>query len=338
MRNIGVHIRGVLLLSILAGCLAVGLSLASPNTYSSTSTLRVVPPGGSLDTNLLSTSVEWYAALGDVPEVLNTASNRSKPAVSTTTLREASTLVPGAGPGEIIITATSPDERQAISMNDALAETLVETVNKDEELQLGGTQLSVLLPAETQGQLGSGVATMFVTGFLAGFVLLATAAGLLHSFVNWRLNARILKALGAQLEIPAFTSAADLALFAGQQARTGPQTWVAASSRIDPSAWTAVQQEVAQLGTPTRLVRVSEAADPAGGEGPVVYLPDPNDGSPAAIAAASHVAAPAVVLATPGTRLRQVRDCLSRLDEVGIPVSALALIKSKVKTVKEASS
>ncbi len=334
IHNAWVHIRGVLLGAVLGGLLAAALSLTSASSFTSTSTLRVVPPAGALDTDLLSTAVEWYAALGDVPAVLDAASASAVPAVDTTTMREQSSLAPGVGPGEIIVTATAPDEQQAVSMNNALGSSLVQIVNKDEELQLGGTQLRVLLPAEGQGQMGSGAVTLFVTGLLAGFLVLFTAAGLLHRFINWRVNGRILRALGSELQIPVFTATADLALMLVQQGRIGGQTWMAATPGIPDSAVESLRRQTEHLGGPVDLVVIADSGERPPADGHTVYLPEPNDASPSALSAVSLASSPAAVLVVARSRSRQVRATLTKLRELGIPVLALGLMRKQKATTR----
>ncbi len=329
LRTALVHIRGVLIGAGLVAAAVAGFLVIAPQPYSATSTMRVIQPTGTLDSSILPTAVEWYSALGDVPAILAASAARTQPPVSPSELRTRSSLAPGSGPGEIVVTVTSSDEAQALSMNTSLSQALVDQVENDPTLQFGETRLSVLVPAEVGGQTGRGVVVVFVTGFLASFVLFFTVAGLVHRHVNWRINDRILRALGTERELMTFSGSSDLAVFLVERSRHTGQTWMAASPGVPPETWTSLEAQVSGLGADVRALQVSDTTEVPEAEVGAVFFPDPNDGGPAAIAAASLAGSPALVMVSRGSGSRALRGFLDQLQAVGVPVMAAAVAPKK---------
>ncbi len=324
LRNALVHIRGIIVGAILAGLAVAGALVLASQPYSATSTLRVIQPTGALDATLLPTAVEWYAALDQVPGIVSAAAGRAQPPVASETLQAQSSLSPGSGPGEIIVTVSGSDADEALSSNTALSEVLVEQVEKDPTLQFGETRLSVLVPAGVNGRLGFGVAAAFLTSALAAFLLLFTAAGLLHRQFNWRVNKRVLKALGPELGLEAFCDPEELAVVLVSRCREHAQTWMAAGADVTPETFASLAGEVSTLGGSVTIEPIPDTARDAPPGPGIVYLPEPNDGSPLAVSAANRASAPTLILVSKKCRARVVRSLVERLRAVGVEVWAIA--------------
>ncbi len=330
MRNVRVHIRGVLVGSIISGLLAIGVTFILPQSFTTSSTLRVVPPEGQLNPDLLTTAVDWYVALGDVPSVLQAAATGTSPSMSPTEVRDDVQLKAGGGPGEVVIEVRTANEEQALDLNNVMAEVLVKLVAADPTLQLGQTQLAQLVPAESASPSGSGRATLFVTGFLVGFVLLATGAGLLHRYINWRLSPRVLRSLGHEQGIRSYGDEPAFVVFLATMARTAGQCWVAAGPSVTASDWNLLAQKVNELGE--QLTMHGESAHAAASASPGdVFQPTPNDGSPRAVAAAGVVGLPCVVMVPRKIRISRVRGLLQQLRDADVSVMALGMVPQSRK-------
>lgn len=328
-RNIGTHLRGVLLGSVLLGLLAIAPTLLLPPTYAAQSVVRVVPPQGQdfVDADSLDTAVEWYMALADVPSVLQQVALGMRPPMSSDEVREQTTLVPGDGPGEVAVRATSRDADEAVSLSDAMAEAVVSTVQDDKALQVGSTSLRTLLPAQPAKRVGTGPVALFVTGFLLGFALFATGAALLHRHLNWRLSSRMLESVGDEAGVPVITRRDELAAFLTLKGTEEPQAWLATTSGVPQTWWRDLRERMRALGGAGEVVSIGAGetitAQPAAG---IVYVPDPNDGHASTVGAVAATGAPALLVCSRGQRARGLRRMLAQLAEFGVRPLAITIV------------
>jgi len=331
-RGIVAHMRGILICSLLLGLLAMAPSLLLPPTYLSLATVRVVPPTGQdyVDADSLATAVEWYVALADVNAVVEQASELVQPPMDANEVVRQTALVIGEGPGEVAVRGTSRDPATAVSLSNAMAQSVVTAVTEDEALQIGDTTVSLLRSAQPANRVGTHPVTMFLTGFLLGFVLLATGAALLHRHLNWRLTPRMLKALGDEAGVPVLTADDDLSAYLALKGKQGSQAWLATAPGVPQSWWSDLEDRVRLLGGASEVESLRPGgtvpADPAPGR---VYVPDPNDGSASALGVIAATEAPALVVCPSGQRAKALRKLLTQLGEFGVRPLALTVAAEK---------
>lgn len=325
-RNIITHIRGILFGSLLIGILAAAAGLVLPANYLAQSTVRVIPPAGqrAIDPAALETAVDWYLPLADVSSINEQAAVTTEPPLSAQQVKDRTTMVFGQGPGDIWVRGLARDPAAAISLSNAMATAVVAAVANDETMQLGRTSLSVLVPAGRATRTGTAPWLLFVTGFLVGFVLVATAAGILHRHLNWRLSPRMLSSIAEEIGVPAFTDPDELAAFLVLKARTGPQAWLATAKGVPTTVWSGLRSRMGDLADD--IVVVPMADDPKGPDsaGPgVVYAPDPNNGSPTLLGEVAATGAPALLVVPTDQRARSLRRMLRLHAEFGVRPLAL---------------
>lgn len=325
-RNIALHIRGILVGSLLVGVLAAAVGLLMPATYTAEATVRVINNSAQpLDPEALATAVNWYAALGVVPAIAAQAGVDTRPPMSAADVLEHLSLQPGVGPGEMQVVARSGDQQQAVSLSDAMTAALVQRVSADSQLAWEDTSLSVLVPAQVAGRAGGSPATLFVTGVLLAFVVFATAAGLLHDVVNWRLKPRFLHSLAQDCGISAFDDMDSLAVQAALRSREGNQTWMASGPGVTEQTWADLLERVRNLGAPVEVLSINgEPEQVIAGRGQI-FVPTHNDAGPLSLTAVSRMHAPVLVLCPPRQRSKELRGFLDRLQSVGVRPFALAL-------------
>jgi len=317
-RNIVTHIRGILLCALAIGLIAMTVGLLTPAKYTAESVIRVIPPKGqeSIDPTALATAVDWYVALANAPSVAQTAS-AGQPSLSPEEVQERTRLALGNGPGEVVVLATSPDKAASVSLSNTMANAFVSVVSQDEALQIGQTRLTVLLPAQLASRAGPGPLTLFLSGFLLSFVLVATAAGILHPHLNWRLSRRLLASMEDETGITVITDRAELAAFLAFKGRETAQVWLATDAGVPSDFWADLQERIHGLGANLTVLAPDGARDdPA--RPAVVYLPDPNDGSAATLAAAAATGAFAVMVCPAGQRARGLRRYIHQLPQYGL--------------------
>ena len=131
------------------------------------------------------------------------------PQLSASEVQSRTKLAPGAGPGEITVTATGPDAEGAQDLADAMSRAVLTLVDGDAQQRIGNTTLRLLVPADAGTRAGRSALTLGVATFLLLLVVTSTLVAFLGRRVNWRLSPAAAAELADYLGIPAYRVAAS---------------------------------------------------------------------------------------------------------------------------------